>query len=57
VERGVRFVQLYLNNWDHHGNLTGRLPMQTKDVDQATYGLIQDLKSRGMFDETLILWG
>jgi hypothetical protein len=57
VERGVRFVQVYLNNWDHHGNLGGRLPMQCKDVDQATYGLIQDLKSRGLFEHTLILWG
>ncbi len=57
VERGVRFVQLYLNNWDHHANAAGRLPMQCQDVDQATYGLIQDLKSRGLFDETLIIWG
>lgn len=57
VERGVRFVQLYLNNWDHHGNVAGRLPMQCKDVDQSTYGLIQDLKSRGLLDETLIIWG
>ena len=57
LERGVRFVQVYLNNWDHHGNLTGRLPMQCKDIDQATYGLIQDLKSRGLFEDTLIIWG
>jgi hypothetical protein len=57
IERGVRFVQVYLNNWDHHGNLTGRLPMQCKDVDQATYGLIQDLKARGLWDHTLIIWG
>lgn len=57
VERGVRFVQVYLNNWDHHGNVVGRLPMQCKDVDQATYGLINDLKTRGLFDETLIIWG
>jgi hypothetical protein len=57
IERGVRFIQVYLNNWDHHGNLTGRLPMQCKDIDQATYGLIQDLKARGLFDETLIIWG
>ncbi len=57
VERGVRFVQLYLNNWDHHSNVGGRLPMQCKDIDQATYGLIQDLKSRGMFEDTLIIWG
>jgi hypothetical protein len=57
LERGVRFVQVYLNNWDHHGNIAGRLPSQCKDVDQAIYGLITDLKSRGMFDDTLIIWG
>lgn len=57
IERGVRFVQIYHNNWDHHGNVGGRLPSQCKDVDQATFGLIQDLKSRGLFDETLIIWG
>jgi len=57
VERGVRFVQLYLNNWDHHGNLTARLPSQCKDIDQATAALIKDLKMRGMFEETLIIWG
>ncbi len=57
LERGTRFVQVYLNNWDHHGNAGGRLPSQCKDVDQATFGLIQDLKQRGMFEETLIIWG
>ena len=57
VERGTRFVQVYLNNWDHHSNAGGRLPMQCKDVDQATYALINDLKSRGLFDSTLIIWG
>jgi len=57
VERGVRFVQIYHNNWDHHSNVSGRLPMQCKDIDQATYGLIEDLKARGMFDSTLIIWG
>jgi uncharacterized protein (DUF1501 family) len=57
VERGVRFVQVYHNNWDHHGNLTGRMASQCKDVDQACAGLIKDLKRRGMFEETLILWG
>jgi Protein of unknown function (DUF1501) len=57
VERGVRFVQIYHNNWDTHSNVAGRLPMQCKDVDQACYGLIQDLKQRGMLDETLIIWG
>ena len=57
VERGVRFVQIYHNNWDHHGNLAGRMPSQCKDVDQSCYALIQDLKQRGLFDETLIIWG
>src|SRR5262249_8803614 len=44
VERGVRFVQIYHNNWDTHGNVAGRLPDQCRDVDQPCYGLIQDLK-------------
>jgi hypothetical protein len=57
VERGVRFVQVYHNNWDHHGNLVGRMKDQTADVDQACYGLITDLKQRGMLDDTLIIWG
>ncbi len=57
VERGVRFVQLYLNNWDHHSNVTGRLPMQCKDIDQSTAALMTDLKARGLWDSTLIIWG
>lgn len=57
VERGVRFVQVYHNNWDTHGNTAGRLPDQCRDVDQPCWGLIQDLKERGMLDETLIIWG
>ena len=57
VERGVRFVQIYHNNWDNHGNVAGRLPSQCKDIDQACHGLIQDLKMRGMLDETLVIWG
>jgi hypothetical protein len=57
VERGVRFVQIYLNNWDTHSNVAGRLPSQCKDIDQACAGLIQDLKNRGLFEETLIIWG
>jgi hypothetical protein len=57
VERGVRFIQVYHNNWDTHGNVAGRLPSQCKDVDQACWGLVQDLKARGLFDETLIIWG
>jgi hypothetical protein len=57
VERGVRFVQIYHNNWDTHANVAGRLPDQCRDVDQACYGLVQDLKQRGLLDETLIIWG
>jgi len=57
VERGVRFVQIYHNNWDTHGNVAGRLPMQCRDVDQACFGLIQDLKRRGLYDSTLVIWG
>ncbi len=57
VERGVRFVQVYHNNWDHHGNLGGRMPSQCKDVDQACAGLLRDLERRGMLDDTLVLWG
>jgi hypothetical protein len=57
VERGVRFVQVYHNNWDTHSNVAGRLPDQCRDVDQACYGLIQDLKHRGLLDSTLVIWG
>ncbi len=57
VERGVRFVQLYMRGWDVHGLLPEVLPSQCKDVDQALYGLVQDLKQRGMLDETLVVWG
>ena len=57
VERGVRFVQIYHNNWDTHGNVAGRLPDQCRDVDQPCWGLIQDLKARGLLDETLVIWG
>ncbi len=57
VERGVRFVQIYHNNWDTHANVAGRLPDQCRDVDQPCYGLIQDLKQKGMLDSTLVIWG
>jgi uncharacterized protein (DUF1501 family) len=57
VERGVRFVQVYHNNWDTHANVAGRLPDQCRDVDQPCWGLIQDLKQRGLFDSTLVIWG
>jgi hypothetical protein len=57
VERGVRFIQIYHNNWDTHSNVAGRLPSQTRDVDQPCWGLIQDLKQRGLLDQTLVIWG
>jgi uncharacterized protein (DUF1501 family) len=57
VERGVRFVQVYHNNWDTHANVAGRLPDQCRDVDQPCWGLIQDLKRKGMLDSTLVIWG
>jgi uncharacterized protein (DUF1501 family) len=57
VERGVRFVQLYHEAWDQHGNLTKDITKNCKDTDQACAGLIQDLKQRGMLDSTLVVWG
>ncbi|MBV6499928.1 MAG: hypothetical protein CJBNEKGG_02392 [Prosthecobacter sp.] len=57
AERGVRFIQLYHNNWDHHSNVGGRMPSQCKDVDQPCFALLEDLKQRGMLDETLVIWG
>src|SRR3954465_1394898 len=56
-QRGARCVQIHINNWDHHSNVGGRMPSQCKDVDQSCHALIQDLKQRGLFDETLIIWG
>jgi uncharacterized protein (DUF1501 family) len=57
AERGVRFVQLYHRGWDQHGDLIKALPMQCKDVDQASAALVTDLKQRGMLDDTLVVWG
>jgi Protein of unknown function (DUF1501) len=57
VERGVRFVQLFHRGWDQHGNIAGDLPNQVRDIDQASYALIRDLKQRGMLDDTLVIWG
>jgi hypothetical protein len=57
AERGVRFIQLYHRDWDHHNGLRTFLPGKAKEVDQATAALIRDLKSRGMLDETLIIFG
>jgi hypothetical protein len=57
IERGVRFVQIFHRGWDQHGDLPRDLASQCKDVDQGCYGLIQDLKQRGLLDDTLIVWG
>jgi hypothetical protein len=56
-EAGVRFVQLYHQGWDQHGNLPGEMPGQAKDVDRASAALVMDLKQRGLLDETLVIWG
>ncbi len=57
AERGVRFIQLYHRDWDHHGELPENLPKRCKDVDQASAALITDLAQRGMLDDTLVIWG
>ncbi len=56
-EAGVRFVQLYHQGWDQHGNLVGEMAQQAKDVDRPTAALIKDLKQRNLLDETLVIWG
>jgi hypothetical protein len=56
-ETGVRFVQLYHQGWDTHGNLVNDMKMQAEDVDRASAALIKDLKQRGLLDETLVIWG
>ncbi len=57
AERGVRFIQVYHNNWDHHRNVGGRMPSQCQDVDRPCYALLEDLKRRGLLDDTLVIWG
>ena len=57
AERDVRFVQLYHQGWDQHSNLPAQLAGQAKKTDQASAALVQDLKNRGMLDETLVIWG
>ena len=57
AERDVRFIQLYHRGWDHHSNLPGRHPKLAKEVDQGSSALVQDLRSRGMLDDTLVVWG
>ena len=61
IERGVRFVQLYDTNWDHHGgpteNLEKHLPLKCQDIDQPCAALVRDLKQRGLLDDTIVVWG
>ncbi len=57
AERGVRFIQLYHRGWDHHGGLPSRHPKIAREVDQGSAALVQDLKQRGMLDDTLVIWG
>jgi hypothetical protein len=57
LERGVRFVQLYHRAWDHHGAIKRSMEITAKEVDQATAALIQDLKERGLYEDTLIIFG
>lgn len=57
VERGVRFVQLYHTDWDHHEDITKPLENVTREVDKPTAALIRDLKQRGLLDRTLVIWG
>jgi len=57
AERGVRFIQLYHRDWDHHDNVKKDVPLKAQEVDQASAALLNDLKERGMLDETLVVWG
>ena len=57
AERGVRFIQLYHRDWDHHGNLKDDIKLKAEEVDKPTAALITDLKQRGMLDDTLVVWG
>lgn len=57
AERGVRFIQLYHQGWDHHGDLPRGIRAQTRSTDQASAALLTDLKQRGMLEDTLIIWG
>ena len=56
AERGVRFIQLYHRDWDHHSQLREELPLRAREADQASAALIKDLKQRGMLDDTLVVW-
>ena len=57
AQKGVRFIQLYHQGWDHHGGLDAAIRVQCKDTDQPTAALIKDLKRLGMLEDTLVVWG
>jgi hypothetical protein len=57
AERGVRFIQLYHRDWDHHGAVKNNVAIKAQETDQATAALIQDLKQRSMLQDTLVVWG
>ncbi len=57
AERGVRFIQLYHRDWDHHGRIKNDIEVVAKEVDQGTAALIKDLKRRDMLKDTLVVWG
>jgi hypothetical protein len=57
AERGVRFIQLFHRDWDHHGGLPKGMPARAKETDQASAALVTDLKQRGLLDDTLVVWG
>ena len=57
AERGVRFTQIFHRGWDQHATLPKDLPNQCRDIDQATYGLLTDMRQRGLLDDTLVVWG
>ncbi|MCA9048243.1 MAG: DUF1501 domain-containing protein [Planctomycetaceae bacterium] len=57
IERGVRLVELYDSDWDHHGGIETRLPAKCRETDQPIAALIADLRERGLLEETLIIWG
>ena len=57
AERGVRFIQLFHQGWDHHGGLPAGIRTQTRETDQPSAALVQDLRQRGMLDDTLVIWG
>ncbi|MCY2964541.1 MAG: DUF1501 domain-containing protein [Planctomycetota bacterium] len=57
IERGVRFVQLFHEAWDQHGNLTAGVKQNALDTDQASAALVTDLKQRGLLNDTIVIWG